>query len=129
MVVHGDDFSALGSDESLGKYEAGLRKSFECKMRGRLGSEPDDLKEIRMLNRIIRIAPTGLLYEADPRHAELLAKSMGLDDCRKVVTPGVKKAFTEDVMDLPVPDECDYVSSIDVRMSQVKFDLDNVEVR
>ena len=129
MVVHGDDFSALGTDESLDKYEAGLRKSFECKMRGRLGSEPDDLKEIRMLNRIIRIAPTGLLYEADPRHAELLAKSMGLDDCRKVVTPGVKKAFTEDVMDLPVSDECDYVSSIDVRMSQVKFDLDNVEVR
>ena len=129
VVVHGDDFSALGTDESLDKYEAGLRKSFECKMRGRLGSEPDDLKEIRMLNRIIRIAPTGLLYEADPRHAELLAKSMGLDDCRKVVTPGVKKAFTEDVMDLPVSDECDYVSSIDVRMSQVKFDLDNVEVR
>ena len=87
------------------------------------------IKEIGMLNRIIRIAPTGLLYEADPRHAELLAKSMGLDDCKKVVTPGVKKAFTEDVMDLPVSDECDYVSSIDVRMSQVKFDLDNVEVR
>ena len=35
----------------------------------------------------------GLLYEADPRHAELLAKSMGLDDCKKVATPGVKKAF------------------------------------
>ena len=128
VVVHGDDFSALGTDEMLDKYEAGLRKSFECKMRGRLGSEPDDLKEIRMLNRIIRIVPTGLLYEADPRHAELLAKSMGLDDCKKVATPGVKKAFTEDVMDLPVVDECDGVAAIDVRMPQLRFDLENVEI-
>ena len=129
VVVHGDDFSALGTDESLDKYEAGLRKSFECKMRGRLGEEPEDLKEIRMLNRIIRITSTGLLYEADPRHAELLARSMGLEDCKQVATPGVKKAFTDDVMDLPIVDECDQVSSIDVRMSRINFDLDNVEVR
>ena len=52
---------------------------------------------------------------------------MGLDDCKKVATPGVKKAFTDDVMDLPVADECDGISSIDVRMPQIKFDLDNVE--
>ena len=37
VVVHGDDFTALGVDASLDKYEAGLKKSFECKMRGRLG--------------------------------------------------------------------------------------------
>ena len=128
VVVHGDDFSALGTSDSLDKYEAGLRNSFECKMRGRLGSEPDDLKEIRMLNRIIRIVPGGLLYEADPRHAELLAKSMGLDDCKKVATPGVKKGFTEDVMDLPIVDECDAVAAIDVRMPQITFDLENVEI-
>ena len=50
VVVHGDDFTALGTDEALDKYEAGLRKSFECKMRGRLGEEAHDLKEIRVLN-------------------------------------------------------------------------------
>ena len=127
VVVHGDDFTALGTDEALDKYEAGLCKSFECKMRGRLGSEPKDLKEIRMLNRIVRITPTGLLYEADPRHAELLAKSMGLDNCKQVSTPGTKKGFTDDVMDLPVSDDdFDLVNSVDVRMSQVKFS-DDVE--
>ena len=93
VVVHGDDFTALGTDKSLDKYEAGLRKSFECKLRGRLGVEAHDTKEIRLLNRIVRITDQGLLYEADPRHAELLAKSMNLEQCRYVATPGIKKRF------------------------------------
>ena len=129
VVVHGDDFTALGTDESLDKYEAGLKKSFECKMRGRLGEEEHDLKEIRLLNRIIRITPAGLLYEADPRHAELLTKSMGLENCKQVATPVVKKGFSDDVMDLPVSDTdgfTDPINSVDVRMSQVNF-VEHVE--
>ena len=131
VVVHGNDFSALGTDIALDKYEAGLCKSFECKMRGRLGEEPKDLKEIRMLNRIIRITPTGLLYEADPRHAELLAKSMGLDTCKTVATPGTKKEFTDDVMDLPVSDSMDVVNAVDERMPQVNLneDVETVSVQ
>ena len=127
VVVHGDDFSALGTDEALDRYEAGLQKSFDCKLRGRLGEEPGDLKEIRMLNRIIRITPAGLLYEADPRHAELLAKSMNLDNCKQVATPGVKKSFTDDIMDVPIADDFEGINNIDVCMTQVKFDVDNVE--
>ena len=30
VVVHGDDFTALGTDDSLSKYEDGLKKAFEC---------------------------------------------------------------------------------------------------
>ena len=50
-------------------------------MRGRLGEDAHDLKEIRLLNRIIRITSAGLLYEADPKHAELLARSMNFENC------------------------------------------------
>ena len=114
VVVYGDDFSALGTDAALDKYEKGLSQRFECKFRGRLGEDPQDLKEIRILNRVIRITSTGLLYEADPRHAELLAKSMGLDNCRHVFTPGVKKSFSDDVMDLPVSDEAEALRSLEV---------------
>ena len=77
-----------------------------------------------MLNRIIRITSAGLMYEADPRHAELLAKSMNLENCRQAATPGLKKSFTEDVMDLPVSDDYDGISNmneVDERMPQVKF--------
>ena len=34
VVVHGDDFSALGTDAALDKYEKGLSQKFECKFRG-----------------------------------------------------------------------------------------------
>ena len=90
VVVHGDDFTALGTPEALSKYEAGMMKSFECKLKGRLGTGKDDLKQMRVLNRIVRITDDALLYEADPRHAEMLIKSFQLEDSKAVVTPGVK---------------------------------------
>ena len=55
------DFTALGTDKSLDKYEAGLKAAFECKFRGRLGLDDSDAKEIRVLNRIVRITKDGLL--------------------------------------------------------------------
>ena len=50
----------------------------------------NDLKEMRVLNRIVRITDGGLLYEADPRHAEMLIKSLKLEDAKSVVTSGIK---------------------------------------
>lgn len=96
VVVHGDDFTALGTPEGLNHYEAGMCKPFECKLKGRLGRKSEDLKEMRVLNRIVRIDDHGLRYEADPRHAELLARSLHLEQCRHVVTPGVKEPCDEE---------------------------------
>ena len=89
-MVHGDDFTALGVDASLDLHEQGLRKIFELKLRGRVGEGVDDLHEIRVLNRILRCDSEGLRYEADPRHAELLARALGLEEASKMSTPGVK---------------------------------------
>ena len=120
----------MGTDEALDKYEARLRKSFECKVRGRLGAEAKDDKEIRLLNRIIRITDKGLLYEADPRHAELLAKSMGLEQSRTVATPGVKKPFNDEVMDLPISEDDQVIATMEVDqgMRRVSFSTDTPEV-
>ena len=52
-VVHGDDFTALGTDDALNFYEAELQKHFECKLKGRLGSEDGDMKEMNILNRVV----------------------------------------------------------------------------
>ena len=102
LLVHGDDFVALGVDDSLSKYEAGMQKAFEVKLQGRIGPEPGDLQEARILNRIIRMTPQGMTYEADPRHVEMLARDLELTDKSKsVATPGVKGEFDEhDVYDL-----------------------------
>ena len=48
-------------------------------------------KEMRVLNRIIRVTSKGLLYEPDPRHAELLIKNLGLENAKSQDTPGVKE--------------------------------------
>ena len=52
---------------------------------------------MRVLNRIVRVTEEGLLYEADPRHAEMLIRAFNLSDAKSVVTPGVKTAIDEDV--------------------------------
>ena len=74
-----------------------MKEVFDCKLKGRLGLGEDDCREMRVLNRIVRITDDGLLYEADPRHAEMLIKAFHLEESKAVVTPGVKTAIDEDV--------------------------------
>ena len=90
VVVHGDDFTALGSDKNLDWYEAKLAESFELKIRGRLGEGCTGPQQIRILNRIVTLDDTGLTYEADPRHVDLLLSSLGLTAANSSATPGVK---------------------------------------
>ena len=66
VVVHGDDFTALWNGRVLSLYEKAMADSFEIKLKGGLGPEEHDLKEMRVLNRVARITKEGLLYEPDP---------------------------------------------------------------
>ena len=103
VVVHGDDFTALGNSRGLDLYEAGMSKAFEIQIKGRLGQEKGDLKEMRVPNRILRVNQHGLLYEPDPRHAEMLLRALDLEEAKSVVTPGVKVP----VEDVPPLDDND----------------------
>ena len=99
LVVHGDDFTALGTEEALSKYERGMCAAFDVELRGRLGMGPKDLKEIKVLNRVLRVNASGLFYEADVRHVELLAKALGLEKCSNQFTPGAKQYSDEVIAD------------------------------
>ena len=59
-------------------------------MRGRLGLGCDGPQEIKILNRIVSVDESGLRYEADPRHTDLLMASLNLSEANAAVTPGVK---------------------------------------
>ena len=48
-------------------------------------------KQIKVLNRILTWESKGVKYEADPRHAEILIKELGMEDARGVKTPGTKE--------------------------------------
>ena len=94
VVVHGDDFTAMGTDADLDWYTSELQKVFEIKVRGHIGEGTEET-EVRISNRIVRITPTGVRYEADSRHHELLVRSMGLEAGSSVITPGIQPAEPE----------------------------------
>ena len=97
LTVHGDGFTLLGSGEDLDWFEKEIKAKFEVKVRGRLGPGPDDLKSIRILNRIVEWTQDGLWYEADQRHAEIFVKDLGLDQHKvRCEVPGEKLTYEEE---------------------------------
>ena len=90
-VVHGDDFTSLACASDLLWFKEQLLKRFLIKDRGILGPDKHDLKEIRLLNRIIAWEDSGIRYEADQRHAEILIKALGLENAKEVDTPGLSR--------------------------------------
>ena len=95
VVVHGDDFTAMGTAEDLDRYEQELAKHFELKIRGRIGEGLEGPNEIRILNRCLKLTSKGLVYEADPRHVDLLVGAFNLLQSPGVGTSGVKDAYFE----------------------------------
>ena len=91
-VVHGDDFTSLAEECHLKWMSAELSKQFSIKDRGILGPDEGDLKEIRLLNRIIAWEPDGIRYEADQRHAEVLVNSLNLQEGKGAPTPGLQES-------------------------------------
>ena len=88
-MVYGDDLVAVGKEEDLQDTEKTLKQRYKLKVET-LGNEEKDLKEIRVLNKVIRISSAGLELEADPRHAELVVKALGLEGASVSKTPGIK---------------------------------------
>jgi hypothetical protein len=103
VVVHGDDFTILADDHGINYVIEMLKQKYQIKVRGILGEDAEDLKEIRILNRVLRWTQGGLEYEADPRHAEIIVKALGVEKGTGVSTPGVKKKFG-DPLDENKPD-------------------------
>ena len=105
----------LCSRDNLTWLESEIAKSFEIKVRARIGEAPDLDKEVTILNRVLRLDLEWLHYEADPRHAELLVRSLGLDDSNGQSTPRINDTDidVEAVLDQPVADDQDLHDPLD----------------
>ena len=69
-----------------------MQAAFDVKLKGRLGHDEADCKEVRVPNGIVRVVSNGLMYEPDPRHIELLFPIPRFPDgAGTMVTPGVKR--------------------------------------
>ena len=91
VLVHGDDYVCVGARRHIRWLEEQVRKRFKIKSEV-LGLGPGEKREIRILNRIIRISTQGLEYEADPRHQEIILNELGLDNAKGVSVTGTKDA-------------------------------------
>ena len=94
IMVHGDDFVGVGKPEELVKLKAALEDKYKLKVE-MLSGESADMKEVRILNKIIRWTPAGVELEADPRHAEIVVKELGLEKATASKVPGVKPTREE----------------------------------
>ncbi len=98
-AVYGDDLTTTGPKCELDWFKAALEKHYELKELARLGPGPEDHKEARILNRVVRWTSNGLEYEADPRQCERLVRDLKLDGSKPVTTPGVKPTLQQTLED------------------------------
>ena len=76
-MVHGDDFVGVGRPEELTKMRAALEDKYRLKVEMLSGGK-GDVQEVKILNKIVRWTETGVELEADPRHADIVVKELGL---------------------------------------------------
>ena len=104
-IVHGDDFVLTGRAAALDEVKAGMHERFLLKELGRLGGGEGELRELRVLNRLIRWTKDGLKYEADPRHAEIVVRGVAGAE-RALSAPGTgSKDYEAPDEEEDLPDE------------------------
>lgn len=89
VMVHGDDFVAVGSEKILAETRKTLESKYKLKVET-LGGGDDCTKEVRILNKVLRWTDSGLELQADPRDAELVVKELGLENAKASAVPGSK---------------------------------------
>ena len=87
-MVHGDDFVSTGTRSAVRGFNEVLKKRFEIKTKV-IGPREDqgEVKEAKILNRVVRWTDEGFELEADQRHAELIVEQMGLSGAKGAVSP------------------------------------------
>ena len=57
-----------------------------------MGPDDGQLQEVKIINRIVSWChKTGIQYETDPRHIELIIDQLGLHEAKPVSTPGTNE--------------------------------------
>ena len=105
-VVHGDDFITSGTSGNAVWFRDALVRRFEVKSQI-VGTGKNEVREARVLGRIVRVTADGWQYEADQRHAELIVAGMNLSTAKGVATPG------EDAKPWNIEDEAELLRGAD----------------
>lgn len=86
---------SAGSSEDLLWLRKALEERYAITTEA-LGDSKGETQDIRVLNRIIPWEKGGISYEPDPRHAEIVAKEMGVDNAKGLTTQSIKEELKEE---------------------------------
>ena len=90
-MVHGDDYVRTGMGKDVEWTKQCVEQRYLVKMQL---SEPnkEHTHQIEVLNRVTTWdSNNGLIYEADPRHVEIIVQQFDLEQSTIVITPGTKE--------------------------------------
>ena len=80
LAVHGDDFTFCGLEADLREVQGEMERWFDIKPRAVLGGDAGDDKSVSILGRTVRWTNTGIEYEADAKHRDMILEYFGFDD-------------------------------------------------
>ena len=83
-------FVSEGVKKELLWLDMAFTKEFSTKTEI-LGPDEGEVKELRVFNRVARWEMSGIVWEADPRHAEMVVEQLDMLKLKPVTTPGVKE--------------------------------------
>ena len=129
LVVHGDDFTFLGYEDSLKEIESAMSKWWEIKVRGIIGDDPGDDKEIIILNRKVSWDGNALYLQPDPKHRSAILEAFGLKEESKGLTiPSDRDEVTEaQDADLLNPFEATQFRSLGARANYLGLDRPDIQ--
>ena len=92
-LCHGDDFCVVARQKQLQTFGKVLEKRFEVKQTGHIGFGVNDEKELKILNRTIKIDVLNdeMTLEADTKLVENALESMKLNGAKGVDSPRVRR--------------------------------------
>ena len=92
-LCHGDDFCVVARQKQLQIFGEVLEKRFEVKQTGHIGFGLNDEKELKILNRTIKIDVLNdeMTLEADTKLVENALESMKLNGAKGVDSPRVRR--------------------------------------
>ena len=137
VIRHGDDFVVSGTRTHKRSFEEQLSEHLIVKHLATLGActALGDVTEVRILNRNVRwvTPPYGsgrerIEHEADPRHAELIIRQLGLScSSRRVSTPSEKSKPGVDLSSLLNSTDHTLYRSATMRLCYLALDRPNVQ--
>ena len=92
VVVHGDDFTFSGTRSQLIKMRSEIKRWYEVKDRGMMGSGAEDIKQVVILGRTLRWYPDKLELWADDGHRRKVMEANNLTESSNALEGPAAKA-------------------------------------